>query len=278
MKVIKKINNNVAVCLDNNEHELIAFGKGIGFPAMPYELLDLSLITRTYYGVDPNYFGLVQEIDESIFEVCAVIIDYARNCIESNLNPNVVFTLADHINFAIERIRKGIEIKLPLYYELSHLYEKEVAVGKFALKEIRRRLHVYLAETEAYSIALHLINAEEQPVNTVIDYDSDKVIDKVTKIIEACYDMPIRRDSFNYSRFVSHMQYLFKRKESNSSITSENSRLFQSKKEEYPMSYACALDIQKYFEDTLSWHPSDEEVLYLMLHINRLCAREDCNQ
>ena len=60
MKVIKKINNNVAVCLDNNEHELIAFGKGIGFPAMPYELLDLSLITRTYYGVDPNYFGLVR--------------------------------------------------------------------------------------------------------------------------------------------------------------------------------------------------------------------------
>lgn len=74
------------------------------------------------------------------------------------------------------------------------------------------------------------------------------------------------------------MQYLFKRKESNSSITSENSRLFQSMKEEYPMSYACALDIQKYFEDTLSWHPSDEEVLYLMPHINRLCAREDCNQ
>lgn len=125
---------------------------------------------------------------------------------------------------------------------------------------------------------LHLINAEEQPVDATLSYDSNIVIDKVTKIIEAYYELSIRRDSFNYSRFVSHMQYLLKRKESNSSISSENSRLFQKMKEEYPKSYACALDILKYFEDTLSWHPSDEEVLYLMLHINRLCAREDCNQ
>ncbi len=32
MKVIKKINNNVALCVDNHKKELIAFGKGIGFP------------------------------------------------------------------------------------------------------------------------------------------------------------------------------------------------------------------------------------------------------
>ena len=46
MRVIKKINNNVALCLDNNNHELIAFGKGIGFPKIPYELDDLNKIDR----------------------------------------------------------------------------------------------------------------------------------------------------------------------------------------------------------------------------------------
>ena len=35
MKVIKKINNNVALCLDGNQRELIAFGKGIGFKPIP---------------------------------------------------------------------------------------------------------------------------------------------------------------------------------------------------------------------------------------------------
>ena len=49
MKVVKKINNNVAICLDSNNCELVAFGKGIGFPKMPYEIQDLSLIDRTFY-------------------------------------------------------------------------------------------------------------------------------------------------------------------------------------------------------------------------------------
>ncbi|MBA1393021.1 hypothetical protein EQ500_03915, partial [Lactobacillus sp. XV13L] len=44
MQVIKKINNNAAICLDQNQDELIAFGKGIGFPKTPYELTDLSKI------------------------------------------------------------------------------------------------------------------------------------------------------------------------------------------------------------------------------------------
>ena len=31
MKVVKCINNNVAICLDDDNNELVAFGKGIGF-------------------------------------------------------------------------------------------------------------------------------------------------------------------------------------------------------------------------------------------------------
>lgn len=47
MTVIKKINNNVAICRDGSQRELAAFGKGIGFPPTPYELTDLSKIDRT---------------------------------------------------------------------------------------------------------------------------------------------------------------------------------------------------------------------------------------
>ena len=64
MKVIKKINNNVAICLDNNNNELIAFGKGIGFQKVPYELTDISKIERTYYGVNSSYISLINEIPE----------------------------------------------------------------------------------------------------------------------------------------------------------------------------------------------------------------------
>ena len=41
MKIIKKINNNVALAQDQSGNELIVFGRGVGFPPVPYELTDM---------------------------------------------------------------------------------------------------------------------------------------------------------------------------------------------------------------------------------------------
>ena len=62
MRIIQKINNNVAVGIDGNQKEVVVFGKGIGFPKIPYELNDLSKIDRTFYDVDSNYYELLQEV------------------------------------------------------------------------------------------------------------------------------------------------------------------------------------------------------------------------
>lgn len=275
MKVIKKINNNVALCLDNNGHELIAFGTGIGFPKVPYELTDLSKVQRTFYGVDAGFISMLETVDEGVFRVCIQIVDHARKVLGTGLTSNVVFTLADHISFSIERMHKGIEINLPLYHELACLYEKEVEVGKYACKLIRSELHEYLPDNEACAIALHLINAEEQPGGTGLE-GSDRIISQVVRIIEGYFEIHISKEDFNYSRFESHMQYLLKRKNRNMPVSSDNRRLFQEMKEEFPQIYGCVKDIGKYFRDKLRWELSEEELLYLMLHINRLCAREDC--
>ena len=166
MKVIKKINNNVAVCLDNDGHELIAFGKGIGFPKTPYELTDLSKIWRTYYGINPSYLGLLNDIPEEVFELSIKIVDFAKMKIENQINSNIVFTLADHINFAIERFKKNLDIRMPFVYDIQHLYESEMQIGLFAIKLINKSMNVYLTKDEAVSIALHFINAENMQRNS----------------------------------------------------------------------------------------------------------------
>lgn len=61
MKAIRKINNNVAVCQDAGGSELIAFGKGIGFPAMPYEIENLDVIDRTFYDLNPSQVALISK-------------------------------------------------------------------------------------------------------------------------------------------------------------------------------------------------------------------------
>ena len=67
MQICKKINNNVALARDAKGRELVVFGKGIGFPAMPYELTDLSGVQRTFYDVNEKYFALLREIPGEVF-------------------------------------------------------------------------------------------------------------------------------------------------------------------------------------------------------------------
>ena len=36
MRVTAKINNSAVLCIDDNGEELVAFGKGIGFPSLGF--------------------------------------------------------------------------------------------------------------------------------------------------------------------------------------------------------------------------------------------------
>lgn len=279
MKVIKKINNNVAVGLDNNNNELIAFGKGIGFQKVPYELTDISKIERTYYGVNHSYIGLVNEIPEDIFDISAKIVEWAKTKLSKELSVNIVFTLADHINFAIKRYKDKMNVKMPLGYEIEHLYETEMMIGKKAVSYINRRKKIKLGKSEAVGIAMHFINAENQYTkDSEKTMDDDQIIEKITELIEQKLKRKINKKNFNYARFVSHMQYLLKRRQAQSTLNSDNDKMFVLLKDEYPETYDCVLEIRDYLKEYLNWSLNNEELLYLMLHVNRLYSREDCNR
>ncbi|MCR5229625.1 MAG: PRD domain-containing protein [Solobacterium sp.] len=273
MKVIRCINNNVAVCLDSSGKELVAFGKGIGFRKPPYEV-PLGKLERTYYGVDSIYLSMINDIPKKILDISDETIDYARVVLDCELSSNIIFTLADHLNFCIERYRKHMNFTLPIVRDIEQLFEKEVSVGQFALKLIRERMNVFLPREEAAYVALHLINYEEKQKNT--EPAEDAVIENVTGIIEKEYGIDISRDDFNYSRFVSHMNYLFKRGKHQELMKTDNGRIYQDLVRDYPKTHEVSVRVSEYLEQVMNISLTDEEKLYLMLHINRLCTREDC--
>lgn len=106
MRVLRTINNNVVICLDNNENEVVAFGKGIGFKKKNNDIIELSKIDRTYYKVKTEYVDMIAHISQDILDVSIKIIDYCRSHLKKTINPNVIFTLADHINFAIKSMKR----------------------------------------------------------------------------------------------------------------------------------------------------------------------------
>ena len=274
MEVIKKLGNNAAICKDNSGRELIAIGLGIGFPKCPYILEDLSKIDRTFYNVDKEYLNLFEYIDSEIFSIAADVIDLATTMLSVPLKHNAQYTLADHLNFAIERMDKGMIFSTPISNELRDLYPVEVKIAKYTLGLMKKRRNIDLPEEEMYAIAMNIINSEENiSVSSNVKLKSE-FIREVVHVIEAQMNVSIDMHSFNYSRFASHMQYLFRRKNECTEISSANKKLFEVLKNEYTETYQCVLLIKKLIFDKFNWNIGDEEILYLILHVNRLCSHE----
>lgn len=275
MQALRRINNNVALCRDGSGRELIAMGKGVGFGTFPRELA-LSEIERTFYDTDEKYQQLVAELPEDVLAFAARLVEIAKNELPYPLSPNAAFTLADHINFALERARKNIRVKMPLAYDVEQLYPVEYCIAKHAIRRIRKEFCIVLPESEVTGIAMSLLNSKltqdaAQPAETDGD---EEMLEDVTEIVENELHILVERSGFNYSRYATHMQYLFRRIHTGKAIQSDNLQLYTSLREEFPEIAACVEKIAQHIEE--QWHSTltEEEKLYLILHVNRICIKE----
>lgn len=270
MKIIKRINTNAALAVDRSGNELIVLGKGVGFPKAPYELTDLSCVERTFYDVNPKYFSMIADIPEPVMLASADISEQAELELGCELNPNLPFTLADHLNFAIDRIRKGLQVDTPLAYDVKHLYPKEAALGRQALEVLADRSGVRLPDSEAVSIAMHLINAEAETDDIHTTMLTLQVLEDVDRIVEQELGIHLDKESFHYSRFAMHMRYLIQRLMRGETDEKCGGSMLRPVAREYPDIYACAQKVSAYLLREHQWVCNEEETLFLMLHINRV--------
>lgn len=279
MIVLKKINNNVAICQDGDGRELIAFGKGIGFPPTPYELTDLKKVDRTFYNVSSKYIPLLNDIPVEIVQFTARQMLEIQDKLPYETSANLVLTLADHIAFAIERAGRGIYVQMPSVYEMEMSFPLEVKIGRRFVAAAKRELKVNLPKGEVQGIAMHLINARNAPTagdgERGIENQYEEILEQTTQIIEWELGVTVRRDTFNYARFATHLQYLLKRIFEKKHIDSSNLQMYHSIREEYPEVAACVDKINACYARDWSAELTEEEKLYLIMHINRVCSKEN---
>ena len=274
MELFKKINNNVALARDAKGREMVVFGKGIGFPAMPYELTDLSLVQRSFYDVNEKYFDLLRDVPEAVFLAADDIADTAREELGCSLNTNLTYALADHLNFAIQCSREGMSVRTPLAYEIRHLYPQEYAIAKEGLHQLCSTLEVDLPESEAVSIAMHIITAENEVGDMHSTILTAKVISEISALVEESLSVKLDKDSFSFSRFAMHLRYLVQRMMQGKPLNSDSAMdvMFTTMRREYPDTYTCVQQIDRFLRDTYGWTCSREEQLYLIMHIHRVCV------
>lgn len=271
MKVIKSINNNISHCVDSKGREVVVFGKGIGF-YKPDEDIPLSRINRTFYNIKDTDYGIIRNIPTVIVNTAIQIVDYVSDELNVTYPSSKAISLADHLQFAIERKDKNIYLGMPVVQDLRQLYPDEMRLAEDSLKIIKEMTGEKLPRLEAGTLCLHFINDRILP-DKEKKIDSSQIIEESTKLIEEAFSIGIDRSSFNYSRFVTHLDYLTRRLSNNEQFKSGNEELIESIKTKYERSYQCSLQISDLFRKHYDFELSEEELLYICVHINRLVTR-----
>ena len=82
------------------------------------------------------------------------------------------------------------------------------------------------------------------------------------------------RDSYDFTRYATHLRYLFKRIQAGESLNSANMQMYKNFREEFPQLAECVKHIGSYCRETWDATLSEEEELYLMIHLNRIISKK----
>lgn len=271
--IIEKIfNNNAIVARDSDDRELVVMGRGIGFKKSAGEKVDETLIEKTFIlkqnDASEKFKLLLEDIPTEYVSICYDIIEYAKNMLNTKLNDYIYVTLTDHIYNAIKMFDEGLENPNPLIWEIKKFYPKEFQIGLKALEFIEDELNKKLPDDEAGNIALHLINAQiNSSFNKVENVaEQTKKIHDILNIVMYTYGITLDEKSISYERFITHLRFFFQRLNKKKQLKEVDDYLFKKVKTKYKKAYDCMLKIEKYLETELS----NEEKLYLTLHIQRV--------
>lgn len=274
MRAIRKINNNAAICVDGKGRELVALGKGIGFGALPREV-SLADISRTFYGVDAKYLDLIGEMPEDVLEFAGQLADVCRATLSYELSPNLPITLADHIAFMLKRAREHMVVQMPLAYDVQQAHPAEYKLGEMAVRGARKTFGVRFDRHEATGIALSIVNSAITMSERTARKEREvaALLEGITQIVEGELGIVVDRASFDYARFATHVQYLIDRVLTGKPIATQNEELYDEVVASYPEAATCAQKASALIERRLGGTLTQEERLYLMLHVNRISER-----
>lgn len=272
--VKKVLNNNVVVAWapEDGGSDVIVTGRSIGFRHRAGDALPPTEIGKVYAAQDRTFRHrfqtMVDEIPFGCVRAAEEIMDVARESLGTDFNQNLVLSLSDHISFAVSQCRAGAYQGTLLNDEIASFYPREHAVGVRAIGIIEAELGVRLGDSEASSIAFHLINNSEAGGNAAETTRIILGVEGMLEIIERDLGVDFPRDSLRYLRLVTHLKFLMRRIASGTTSRDDTSSLFLNPNEEMVRGISrCLDDVASYLRDEHKYELTNAERLYLLLHI-----------
>lgn len=279
MKMIKVFNNNACLAEDDKQNEIILMGRGISFQKKTGDRIDESKIQKRFVfdttELNTKFTQLFDEVPIKYLELTSNIIDMVQEKLQVELDPNIYIALTDHIAYAVNRYNENQRVKNMLLWEIKKFYPREFQLAMEALKMIAYETQVEMEEDEAGYIAMHFVNAQQDGEEMNQTIAVTKIVEDILQIVEYHYCIKLDEKSLNYMRFVTHIRYFARRLFTNDIATTQDDVLFEQIKSRYPESYTCTIKVKRYIEEFYHISINHEEMVYFMLHINRVCDRQN---
>ena len=273
MITIKKSLNNSMLLVDNDQREMILFGKGIGFGAKPGTHIDLAQVEKVFLPLSDlksrHFLSLTDTIPAAFFDISHEILILARRLCGDKLNSVLLFTLAEHLHFAVERSRNGQTILNKLSWEVKRYYHLEYSVGLQARAQVNEKFDVELPEDEAVNIAFHLINASSQEDDSTA-HQQVELVNRIADIVRYKLGKTIDTQSVNYMRFITHLRYFAERVLAGKIALSETEDFYQELMRHRPDAMTVSWAIRDYVQDKYQLTLPKDELTWLSIHISRL--------
>ncbi len=280
VKIHKIINNNVVQIVDDGGREVIVMGRGIAFQKKVGEFIDENKIDKRFYLADKIQYEKFKQflniIPPEYIELADDIIQYAKITIDKKFSDALYTSLSDHIYSSITRFLDGVQLKNPMLWEIKRFYEPEFEVGMRALELIEERFKLKLPEDEAGFITMHLVDAEL--TNCTLDdvYEITKIIQDIHNIVRYFFRIEFDTKSVHYYRFVTHIRFFAQRLVTKTTYEDDqDDSLLNILKVKYKNSYKCVLKIEEYVKKNYNHEISNDEKLYLMVHIERMVYKTE---
>ena len=270
-RVSKVLNNNGVIAIDMYENkEYVILGKGVGFGKKVSQRFDKPEGCTTYRLEQETERGsakeLVKGIEPEYLEIADAILTESQKVFGDSIDRGILFPLADHISFAVARIRRNEQISNPLTEDIKVLFYSEFKVAETLKTILRERLQIEIDDHEVGYVALHIHSAiGDEKVSVAMQ--TARAVRECIDMIEKATGKPIDVLSLSYNRLMNHMKYMVARASTGEKL---NLDMNEYMLDQYPQAYKVATDICKNLEGCIGHNLDETETGYLAMHIQRV--------
>ena len=274
-RITKILNHNSFMGIESkNDQECLIMGKGVAFGKKVGQTVSVTGDVRVYSLKELTDRGEAKDIIKSVSPLCLELANEVLDQAEEEfgkVDRSILFTMADHLDFAVRRIQNGEQISNPLTDDIRIMFYKEYKVAGCICDLLKEKLGIRIDEHEIGYIALH-VHAAIVDENVSQAMEIARTVRECICMVEEETGKSIDVMSLSYNRLMNHVRYMVAR-----AIHGEKLKMslndYMSVK--FPGPYMTAEKICRKMEKSLKLPIPDIEIGYLAMHLERMMDREE---